>query len=171
MQPDPFQPQPPQPALVRMRKLTRQDRERLSGPALRTFANIADQWGLSEKQRLAMLGEPGRSTYYSWLHKAEHRASLTLPLDTLLRISAILGVYKGLAILFIDGAQALQWLRSPHKGTVFNGTAPLELMIEGAQDGIMTVRRYLDAWRGGHMGHGAPEGSFEPVVEDDIVFI
>ena len=33
----------------------------------------------------------------------------------------------------------------------------------------MLVRRYLDAWRVGSMGHGAPEGSFETVTEDDVV--
>ncbi len=166
-----LQPQPLNPVSVQMHKITKDDRARLSGAGLRTFVNIADQWNLTEQQRLAILGEPGRSTYYSWLRKAEKREALALPLDTLLRISALLGVYKSLAILFHEQAQALQWLSSPHKGTIFNGTSPLALIVDGAQDGIMSVRRYLDAWRGGHVGHGAQEGTFEPVTEDDIVFI
>ena len=43
-------------------------------------------------------------------------------------------------------------------------------MLEGGHDGLMSVRRYLDAWRGTNMGFGAPEGSFEAVTEDDLVF-
>ena len=43
-------------------------------------------------------------------------------------------------------------------------------MLDGGHDGLMSVRRYLDAWRGGIMGFGAPEGSFEAVTEDDLVF-
>lgn len=147
------------------------DRARLSGPGLRTFRNIAQGWGLSEAQRIATLGHPGRSTYHAWIRKAVDRKPISLPFDTLVRISAILGIHKALSILFLDQDQAVKWLTSPHKGTVFAGSSPLQLIVTGGQDGMMTVRRYLDAWRGGDMGQGAPEGSFEPVTEDDVVFL
>jgi hypothetical protein len=52
-------------AALDLRGLTKADRTRLSGPALRTFARIADEWGLTERSRLAMLGEPGRSTHHA----------------------------------------------------------------------------------------------------------
>ncbi|WP_299888121.1 MbcA/ParS/Xre antitoxin family protein [uncultured Ruegeria sp.] len=73
--------------------------------------------------------------------------------------------------MFHEDAQALQWLSSSHLGTDFAGRSPLSLIIENGQDGMMLVRRYIDAWRGGCMGHGAPEGSFEPVTEEDVVFV
>ena len=38
------------------------NRRRLSAPALRTFVTIADLWGLTEEQRLLVLGFPARST-------------------------------------------------------------------------------------------------------------
>lgn len=63
----------------------------------------------------------------------------------------------------------MTWLRGPHRGTVFAGASPLEHMRAGGLDGLMTVRRHLDAWRGGAMGAGARPGAFEPVTEDDIV--
>ncbi|MBW7920566.1 MAG: DUF2384 domain-containing protein [Rubellimicrobium sp.] len=147
------------------------DRARLSGPALRTFRNIADGWRLSEADRLAALGYPGRSTYHSWMKKAATHAPVTLPFDTLVRISAILGIHKALSILFHDRTQALQWLNAPHRGTAFAGIPPLGLIVAGGQDGMMTVRRYLDAWRGGEVGQGAAEGSFAPVTEADVVFL
>ncbi|WP_425073325.1 antitoxin Xre/MbcA/ParS toxin-binding domain-containing protein [Sagittula sp. S175] len=147
------------------------ERTRLSGPGLRSFRAIADLWGLTEAQRIAVLGEPPRSTYHAWMKKARAGEALTLPHDTLLRISAILGIHKALSILFNDPAQALAWLTGPHRGTVFRGASPLTFITEGAQDGMMTVRRTLDGWRGGHIGHGAAEGSFTPVTEDDVVFL
>lgn len=151
-------------------EISREDRARTSAPSLRAFRKIADQFGLSEAERIAILGDPGRSTYHHWMKKVRERQSLTLPLDTLLRISAILGIYRGLTILFEDEAQALVWLKGAHKGTLFAGASPKAYMLEGGHDGLMSVRRYLDAWRGGGIGFGAPEGSFEVVTEADLVF-
>lgn len=153
------------------RSISRDDCARLSGPAVRTFRAIADEWGLSEKERIAVLGMPARSTYHQWMRKAEERAPLALPLDTLMRISGVLGIYKALAILFHEPAQAARWLKGAHRGTVFAGASPMSFVVEGGQDGIMTVRRYLDGWRGGSMGHGAAEGSFAPVGEEDLVIL
>lgn len=151
--------------------LSKEDRARTSGPGLRAFCEIAARFGLSAAERIAILGEPGRSTYHQWIKKARAHQPLTLPLDTLLRISAILGIYKALTIVFEDEDQALTWLKGPHRGTLFAGASPMAYMLEGGHDGLMSVRRYLDAWRGGHMGAGAPEGSFDPVTEDDLVFV
>ncbi|MGH1329695.1 MAG: MbcA/ParS/Xre antitoxin family protein [Paracoccaceae bacterium] len=162
----PFQPQQ-----NGLHRLSLEDRKRASGPGLRAFRAIAAQWGLSERERIVLLGEPGRSTYHQWMKKAQDEAPVTLPLDTLLRISAVLGIYKALAILFEDPNQALVWLKGAHAGTLFSGASPMGYILDGSHDGIMSVRRYLDAWRGGHMGHGAPEGSFEPVTAEDIVFV
>ena len=75
-----------------------------------------------------------------------------------------------LTILFEDERQALVWLKDPHEGTLFSGASPMAYMLEGGHDGLMSVRRYLDAWRDGHMGFGAPEGSFEAVTEGDLFF-
>lgn len=41
----------------------------------------------------------------------------------------------------------------------------------GGQDGIITVRRYLDGWSVGHANQGAPEGSFVPVAEEDVISV
>jgi len=69
-------------------------RKRLGAPALRTFAAISEQWGLSEAQRLSVLGFPGRSTYHYWLARARAQKEVLLPVDTLLRLSAALGITK-----------------------------------------------------------------------------
>lgn len=151
--------------------ITPADRARLSAPALRTFRQIADQWQLSERERLAILGEPARSTYHQWMRKALAKEDVTLPLDTLVRLSAVFGIWKALEVVLPDRAQALTWLTGPHAGTLFQGAPPMDFITKGAQDGIMSVRRYLDAWLEGRAGQGASSGGIQPVAEDDLVFV
>ena len=150
--------------------ISKGDRARTSAPGLRAFGEIANRFGLSEAERIAILGDPGRSTYHQWMKKAREQQPLTLSLDTLLRISAILGIYKALTILFEDENQGMVWLKGLHRGTLFAGATPMHYMLEGGHDGLMSVRRYLDAWRGGNMGFSAPTDSFEAVTEADLVF-
>ncbi len=163
----------PDAAGLDLRHVTRADRARLGGPALRTFANVADAWDLSERDRLAVLGQPGRSTYHGWLAKARGTRPVTLPLDTLLRISAVLGIYKALRLIFVREGDDLAWLRAPNTGPLFGGEPPLDLVTSGAQDGILLVRRYLDAWRGGQAA--APRTGdtteAEPIADDDLVVL
>ncbi len=144
------------------------DRTRVSGPGLRSFRAICDLWGLTEQDRIRALGAVPRSTYHAWMRKALAGEALTLPLDTLLRISAILGIHKALGILFVHEAEATAWLNGPHQGLVFAGRAPRELLASGSPDAIRDVRRYLDAWRGGKAA--APGAAVEPVREDDVIF-
>src|SRR5690606_29736530 len=134
------------PAILDERMFARDNRRRLSGPGLRTFLNIADPGGLSEAERLRVLGLPGRSTYHGWAAKARAGQDLLLPVDVMLRISAILGIHKSLRILFGNRHEAVSWLRGPHTGPLFGGQPPMALITSGTQDGIMLVRRYLDGW-------------------------
>ena len=154
-----------------LRETTRADRTRLGGPALRTFVNIAAEWDLSERDRLAVLGQPGRSTYHAWLAKAHAGRSVTLPLDTLVRISAVLGIYKAVKLVFVREGDDVAWLRAPNSGPLFAGRAPLDLITSGAQDAILDVRRYLDAWRGGQAAAPLAGATFEhaPIADDDLV--
>ena len=158
------------PEMVSPRDMGPSHRKRLSGPGLRSFLAIADLWGLSEKDRLAVLGQPSRSAYYGWVRKAQDGADLTLGVDVLLRISAVLGIHKALAILFLDPAEALRWLRGAHRGVPFAGQAPMALVTSGTQDGLLTLRRYLDAWRGGSAAHPDPAAEIEPVTRESLVF-
>ena len=147
------------------------ERSRLSGPGLRAFVEIADLWELDEAQRIAALGHPDQSTYRNWVMRAPAIGAVTLPQDALMRISATLGIYKALQCLFSDHVRALDWMKSPHRGAFFDDACPLHLIVHGGQDGLMTVRRYLEGWCEGNVGQGVPEGSFAPVTEEDITFL
>jgi hypothetical protein len=148
-------------------------RHRLSSPGLRTFLNIADEWRLSEQERLRVLGFPARSTFHDWIRKVRQRIDITLSADELIRISALLGIYKDLKIIFPRDEDAARWLRSSNTGPVFGGQAPLALITSGTQDALMLVRRYLDAWRGG--AFAAPVPGFvdaaAPLTDADLAFI
>lgn len=145
------------------------NRRRLSAPALRTFLAIADLWGLNETERRMILGLPSRSTYHGWVKLARGHGEVTLDVDVLTRISAVLGIHQALGILFETEREALQWLRGPHDGLVFGGQPPLALVTSGTQDGLLTVRRFLDAARGGlYMQPNAADAA--PATDADIVF-
>ena len=147
------------------------NRRRLSAPGLRTFLTIADLWGLTEEQRRFVLGLPSRSTYHNWVKAVREHRDITLDLDVLTRISAILGIHQALGILFATEQDGLAWLRGPHAAPVFGGRPPLDLVTSGTQDGLLTVRRFLDAARGGnYMAPNELDAGFRPYTGADIVF-
>jgi hypothetical protein len=147
------------------------NRRRLSGPGLRAFVAIADLWGLTEEQRRLILGYPARSTYQGWIKKARERRDITLSVDVLMRISAVLGIYKGLRILFADDDKGVEWLRRPHKARVFGGASPIELITSGTQDALLTVRRFLDAACGGlYMAPSSDECDSPPYDDSELIF-
>jgi uncharacterized protein (DUF2384 family) len=147
------------------------NRKRLSPPALRTFLAIADLWGLNEEQRLLVLGCPGRSTYQHWSKLAREHGTFTLSMDVLTRISAVFGIHQALRILFQTERLGIDWLRRPHKATVFGGRPPLDNVTSGSQDGLLTVRRFLDGARGGlYMQPNAIDEAFTPYDDAEVIF-
>jgi hypothetical protein len=147
------------------------NRRRLSAPALRTFAAIADLWRLTEEQRRLVLGMPSRSTYQNWIKAAREHRDVTLDVDVLTRVSAILGIHQALGVLHDTEREGIAWLRGPHRAAVFGGRPPLDLVTSGTQDGLLTVRRFLDAARGGlYMAPNEIDAGFAPYTDVDIVF-
>jgi Protein of unknown function (DUF2384) len=147
------------------------NRKRLSPPALRTFLAIADLWGLTEEQRLLVLGYPSRSTYHNWCKQARAHGVFTLDVDVLARISAVLGIHQALGILFPTERLGAEWLRTAHNAVVFGGRQPLELVTSGSQDGLLSVRRFLDGARGGlYMQPNTVDEAFTPYSDTEILF-
>jgi hypothetical protein len=119
-------------------------RKRLSGPALRTFFNVAAAWRLSVAEQRALLGWPAASTYHKY--KAGEYGALSY--DSLTRLSLILGIFKSLQVLYPDRGFADNWVRLPNSNPLFGGASPLTLMMDAGIDGLYRVRRLLDARRG-----------------------
>lgn len=119
-------------------------RRRLSAPGLRTFLNIADRLELRVAERRRLLGGIAPSTYHHW----RSRPPSELSADTLTRISLVLGIFKGLRLLFADDATMARWLRGANTDPPFGGRSPLETLVAGPLDTLFAMRRYIDAWRG-----------------------
>ena len=68
--------------------------------------------------------------------------------DKVTRASLIIGLFKGLRLLF-NGPLTYGWPKSPNAGPGFNGRSPVEVMIDGGIPAMMQVRQHIDALRGG----------------------
>ncbi|EMD81664.1 hypothetical protein C725_2948 [Pacificimonas flava] len=83
--------------------------------------------------------------YYALKKKPDR----TLDEDRLRRISYLVGIFKALNILYSEKL-ADQWIQLSNKNRIFGGRTPLSYMIRGGLPAFQTVRRLLDARRGGH---------------------
>ena len=119
-------------------------RERMSSAAVRLFMRLSDVWRLAVDQRRALLGDISPAAYHNW----RNGKTGTLTRDQLERISLVLGIHKGLKLLFADDASATRWLTAPNHDLPFGGESPLTRVLKGSIDDLYAVRRYIDAWRG-----------------------
>jgi len=122
----------------------RDQRERLSGPGLKTFFAIVRQWQIRDEEARALLGGVTNGPFY----EMKRRPGRVLDADRLTRVSYIIGIYKALHILHGD-ALADEWVRLPNRNPIFGGQTPLAFMIRGGLPAMQTVRRLLDARRAG----------------------
>jgi hypothetical protein len=119
-------------------------REKLSPAAVRLFLNLTEAWQLSVDQRRALVGDISRAAYHNW-RKGKFGA---LTRDQLERISLVLGIHKGLKLLFSDEASATRWFTSPNRDLPFGGQSPRDRALAGSINDLFAVRRYIDAFRG-----------------------
>jgi hypothetical protein len=120
-------------------------RRQMSGPALRTFFNVASAWQLSNEEQRGLLGWPPESTFF----KYKSGETGTLSFDMLMRISVVLGIYKDLHILYPEVALADRWIKLPNSNPLFAGKPALTFLMDSGMDGLYQIRRLLDGRRGG----------------------
>src|ERR1700730_14541852 len=120
------------------------DRRRLSPVAIKAMQRIAEHWQLKGQQSAALLGVSAST----WDRIAAGKWDQSLSQDQLTRVSAIVGVFKGLHLLFAD-EMADRWARLRNRGRLFANRTPLDAMIEGGIPMMLDVRRHVDALRGG----------------------
>jgi hypothetical protein len=119
------------------------DRARLSSVAVKAFLALLKAWDLSNAESSALLGVSA-----STLDRMKRGSHPTLSQDQLTRVSALVGVYKGLHLLFADET-ADEWARRRNSGPLFERDTPIQAMIEGGIPRMLEIRRYVDAVRGG----------------------
>ena len=123
----------------------RTERDRLSSGAIRAFFNIVEHWRVRDDAARQLLGGVSNGTFYA-LKKGGGRA---LDEDRLRRISYLVGIFKSLNIIY-GQELADRWMQLPNKNRIFGGMTPSDYLIHGGLPAFATVRKLLDARRGGH---------------------
>ncbi|WP_293574874.1 MbcA/ParS/Xre antitoxin family protein [Phaeobacter sp.] len=116
----------------------------INAVALKAYARTASAWRLTLKEAAA-LADMSEST---WKRAKKPGFTGELTKDQLLRLSAIIGIYKSLELYFSEPL-ARSWMTRPNAGPLFGGARPVETAIEGGLPHILNIRTYLDALRGG----------------------
>lgn len=120
------------------------ERARLSAGAVTAFFNIMEIWKIRDEDARALLGGLSNGTFYA-LKKGTVKP---LDEDRLRRISYLIGIFKALNILHgHDLADA--WMQLPNSNRIFNGSTALAYLMRGGLPAFQTLRRLLDARRGG----------------------
>ncbi len=123
---------------------SRAERERLSQSALKGFFRLTTAWNLRDEDARELLGGLSSSAFYDWKKNPDR----LLEVDRITRISYLLGIYKSLHILYGDKL-ADEWVQLPNTNPIFAGRTPLAFMLGGGLLAMQSVRRLLDARRGG----------------------
>ena len=124
---------------------SKEERKRLSASGLKALFNIAECWKLRSEEVRELLGGVANGSYFEMKKNPE---SKVLDADQMQRISYLIGIFKALNILH-NRQLADEWVRLPNSNRIFGGRTPLEYMIRGGVPAMQTVRRLLDARRGG----------------------
>lgn len=120
------------------------DRRRLTATAIKAVLRLVEAWQGSNAEGAALLGV-SEST---WDRMKAGKWDGVLGQDQLTRASALIGVFKGLHLLFADG-MADRWPRLANRGPVFDRMTPIQAMIHGGIPRMLETRQYIDALRGG----------------------
>lgn len=120
------------------------DRLRLGAVAVKAVLRVVDAWGGSNAEGAALLGV-SEST---WDRMKAARWDGVLSQDQLTRASALIGIFKGLNLLFAD-SMANRWPQLVNRGPLFDHRSPIQAMIEGGIPQMLETRQYVDALRGG----------------------
>ena len=121
-----------------------EDRQRLTGAAVKAVLRLADAWNTSNAEGAALLGV-SEST---WDRMKAGRWEGVLSQDQLTRASALIGIFKGLHLLFANDL-ADRWPGLENRAPVFDRRSPVRAMIEGGIPRMLEIRQYIDALRGG----------------------
>ena len=122
-------------------RLGRDQRRQLTQPALHGFFGVAEAWDLTIEEQLRLLAIDSRPTLARW-----RRGQIkTLNLQTLERISYVLGIYHGINTLLPIPGRARGWMRHPNRAPLFGGQSALDRMLSGRVDDLSAVRRYVDS--------------------------
>lgn len=111
---------------------------------VKAYVRLAAAWKLTN----SIAGEMISVSPRTWTRMKDGTWNGSLDQDRLMRISALIGLYKALHLYFGD-TLADRWVTLPNAGPMFSGRKPIDVMMEGGLPMMMETRNYVDALRGG----------------------
>ena len=111
---------------------------------VRAVARAIDSWNLTGQEAADLLDVP----LATWNRMKAGTFKGKLDRDKVMRASLIIGIFKGLRLLF-NGPLTFGWPKTKNTGSLFGGNEPLALMIDGGIPAMVLVRQHIDALRGG----------------------
>ena len=123
-------------------------RLRLTPAAIDGMIRLGELWRLSTEETCLLLGDMSERSWFRLKKQGRVDRTLRLSQDMLTRISVMVGIFKGLRLLFSEPL-ADDWIRLPNRGALFGGRSPLAVAIERGIPGLLEIRNHVDALRGG----------------------
>ena len=120
------------------------DRARLTPTALKAIRSLTAAWRLTGDDAASLVGVSAST----WDRISANAWKQTLTQDQLTRISALVGIFKGLHLLFADD-MADRWPRLANSGPLFQNLTPIAAMQQGGIPLMLDIRQHVDALRGG----------------------
>lgn len=121
-----------------------EDRARLTASSILALRSLAKAWALTGPEAATLLGV-SESTW-DRIKAGTWRGVLSQ--DQFMRVSAMIGTFKALHLLFADD-MADRWVQLRNAGPLFANMSPLEAMMERGIPGMIEIRQHVDALRGG----------------------
>lgn len=109
---------------------------------VKALTRIAALWHLTNEEAAALAGVNVRT----WSRMKSGAFAGNLSQDQEMRASLLVGLFKGLRLLF-NGPLTYEWPSRPNMG--FGGRAPVELMMRDGIPEMVRMRRHIDGLRGG----------------------
>ncbi len=119
------------------------EREKVQA-VVKAVVRATDAWGLTNREAASLFDVPPAT----WGRMKSGQYNGALDRDKVTRASLIIGVFKGLRLLF-NGPLTYGWPNTANAGPGFSGRTPLQVMTEGGIPAMMQVRRHIDVLRGG----------------------
>jgi hypothetical protein len=111
---------------------------------VKAVVRTAEHWTLTNAEAAALFDVPTAT----WSRMKAGTYNGTLDQDKVTRASLMIGLYKGLRLLF-NGPLTYGWPKAPNAGPEFLSASPVAVMIAGGIPAMMRVRQHVDALRGG----------------------
>ena len=111
---------------------------------VKAVVRTAEAWELSNQEAALLFDVPPAT--WSRMKAGTYRG--VLDQDKVTRASLLIGLYKGLRLLF-NGPLTFGWPKTTNSGPGFEGRTPVQIMSEGGIPAMMRMRQHIDALRGG----------------------